>query len=167
MEQGDGGAVQGLCGDFGDGGGCWQAASPPAAQGFSLVQPLPGCTRWLRAIPAGPREISAGECGGGAGSRVWVRDKGRAGCLGAKFPFLGYSCPPHVTLWQGVHKAPAPITALPAAAWCWGQAAGWGASPRSLPRSSCLWWLHTRPLRQLHKSQSSRTTQESHKPAEL
>lgn len=120
MEQGGGGAMQGLCGDFGDRGGCWHVAPPPTAQGFSLLQPLPGCIRWLRAIPAGPREISAGERGRGAGSGVWVRDQGRAGCLGAKFPFLGYSCSPHVTLGHGMHRAPAPTAALPAPGWCWG-----------------------------------------------
>lgn len=68
-------------------GGCWQAATPPAARGFSVVQPLPGCTRWLRAIPAGPREISGGEHGLGTGSRERLRDHGTAECFGTKFPF--------------------------------------------------------------------------------
>lgn len=79
-----------LCGAYvvpSEMGGCWQVTTPPAAPGFSLVQPLPGCTRWLRAISAGPREISGGERGLGAGSRERVRHRGMAECFGAKFPF--------------------------------------------------------------------------------
>lgn len=59
--------------------------------GFTLVQLLPGCTRWLTAIPAGPREISAGEHGRGAGSWVWVRNQGRVGSL--EIPLLGLFLP--------------------------------------------------------------------------
>lgn len=40
---------------------------PPSAYGFISVQPQYSLARWLRSIPAGPREISAGECGVGAG----------------------------------------------------------------------------------------------------
>lgn len=40
---------------------------PPSAYGFISVQPQYSLTRWLRSIPAGPGEISGGECGVGAG----------------------------------------------------------------------------------------------------
>lgn len=40
---------------------------PPSAHGFISVQPQYSPTRWLRSIPASPREIRAGECGVGVG----------------------------------------------------------------------------------------------------
>lgn len=140
-------------------GGCWRVA-----QGFSLVQALPGCTRWLGAIPASRREISAGEHGGGAGGRAWVRGQDRAGCLGAEFPFLGYSCPPCATLGQGMHEALAPTAAPLAPMRRWGQAACWGACPRSLPGPCRLRWFHAQPPRQPRESHA---TQESCEATEL
>lgn len=46
MEQGGGGAVQGLCGDFGDKGGCWQVAPLPLLRDLAWFSP------WL-AAPGG------------------------------------------------------------------------------------------------------------------
>lgn len=106
--------LQGLCGDFGDREGCWQAAPPPTAQGFRLVQPLPGCTRWLRTIPLAPGKSVLGRVAGGRHQGV---GEGRAGCI-VQIPLLWYSCSPQATLGQGVHKAPAPIASLPVPMWC-------------------------------------------------
>lgn len=168
VEQGGGGAVQGLCGDFGDKGGCWQVAPLPLLRDLAWFSP------WL-AAPGGSgqsllapgKSVLGSVVWGGAGSRVWVRDQGRAGCLGAKFPSWGYSCRPHVSLGRGLHKAPAPIAALPAPAWRWGQSAGWGASPCSLPRPFHLQRLHALPPRQPLESRPPCTTQESREAAEL
>lgn len=76
--------LQGLCGDFGDREGCWQAAPPPTAQGFRLVQPLPGCTRWLRTIPLAPGKSVLGRVAGGRHQGV---GEGRAGCV-VQIPLL-------------------------------------------------------------------------------
>lgn len=114
MGQGGGRTVQGLCGAFED-RRCWQVVAPPAAQGLSVVQPLPGCTRWLRAIPAGPREIS-GEHDMGAGSREQVRDHSMAECFGGKFPFEGTPARPMPPWGTRVHKTLVPIATLPASA---------------------------------------------------
>lgn len=116
MGQGGGRAVQGLCGAFED-RRCWQVVAPPAAQGLSVVQPLPGCTRWLRAIPAGPREIS-GEHDMGAGSREQVRDHSMAECFGGKFPFEGTPAHPMPPWGTRVHKTLVPIATLPASSGC-------------------------------------------------
>lgn len=140
MERGRRGAVQGLCGDTGGTGGCWRAA-----QGFSLVQALPGCTRWLRAIPASPREISAGEHGGGGRRQGVGEGSGQSRVPWGQIPLLGVfpptPCHPGAghARGPGSHSHPAGSHAVPGSGCRLGglpPLPAWATPPAVVPRTA-------------------------------